>query len=62
MANNQNKRKIRVFRQAWKPGALLLLLKGVWTASYSIIKIVLGALATVVLIAGVSLLVFAVCG
>lgn len=58
MANNQDKRKIRVFRQAWKPGAWLLLLKGVWTASYSIIKILLGALATVILIAGVCLLVF----
>ena len=59
MANNQKKRKIRVFRQAWKPSAWLLLLKGVWTASYSILKIVLGAVATVVLIAGVCLLVFA---
>ena len=58
MANNNNKRKIRVFRQSWKPGAWLLLLKGLWTTAYSVFKIALGALATVILIAGVCLVVF----
>ncbi len=57
--NNNNKRKIRVHRQSWKPGAWLSALKGLWTTAYSVIKIALGAAVTVVLIAGVCLLVFA---
>lgn len=58
MANDNNKRKIRVFRQSWKPGALLLFLKGLWTTAYSVLKIALGALATAILIAGVCMVVF----
>ena len=58
MANEKKTRKKRVSRQSWKPGGWLVFLKGLWTTAYSVFKIALGALATVVIIAGVCLLVF----
>lgn len=56
---NENNGKRRVSRQNWKPGHLWTILHGVWTAIYSVIKIGIGALATVLLIAGACCLVFA---
>lgn len=58
MANENNEQRRRVTRQSWKPGPALIFLRGLWTAVYSVLKIALGALATVVIIAGVCLLVF----
>ena len=57
MAKENNGRR-RVFRQSWKPNGILKLLMSIWTAIYSVFKIVVGALATVAVIAGVCLLVF----
>ena len=56
MENNNDKR--RVSRQNWKPGAIWTGLHTAWTAAYSVIKVVLAALATVLLIAGVCAVVF----
>lgn len=55
---NENNRKRRVTRQNWKPGHLWTTLHSLWIAAYSAIKLVIAALATVVLIAGVCCLVF----
>ena len=46
--NNQGKRLVS--RQNWKPGRGLSILRGVWAAVYSVLKIALGALATVLLV------------
>ncbi len=55
--HNENERR-KVTRQNWKPGNLLTVLHGLWTVVYSVLKIALAALATVVLIAGVCCVVF----
>ena len=55
---NQESRRF-VSRQSWKPGPVLTVLHKIWMAVYSVMKIVLAAAATVVLIAGICLLVFA---
>ena len=57
--HNENNGKRRVSRQNWKPGHLWTIAGGIWTGIYSVIKIALAALATVLLIAGVCCLVFA---
>ena len=57
--NNENNEKRKVSRQSWKPGRLLTLLSGAWTAVYSVFKIAVAALVTVLLIAGVCVMVFA---
>lgn len=51
-------RKRKVTRQSWKPGPVLGALHGVWIAVYSVLKIVLGAVATVLLICAVCGFVF----
>ena len=56
--NENQPRRIRVVRQNWKPNKLTRFLKLIWTSVYSVLKIVLGALATVLVIAGVCLTVF----
>ena len=48
--DNNNTRKQRVSRQNWKPGRALSILQGIWKAAYSVLKIALGAFATVLLI------------
>ena len=58
MANENNSRKVKVSRQSWKPGRALTTLRSLWTVAYSVLKIAFGALATVLIIAGVCLLVF----
>jgi len=46
--NNQGTH--RVSRQNWKPGRFLSILRSVWTAVYSVFKIALGAVTTVLLV------------
>ena len=58
MAKN-NKRKQKPARQDWHPHWILRLLYSVWMVTFSVLKIALGALATVVLIVGVCMVVFA---
>jgi len=59
MANeNNNERKRRVFRQSWKMGPGLKLLHSAWMAIYSVIKVALAALATVLIIGAVCVVVF----
>lgn len=58
MTNENNRRRNQVSRQSWKPSRTLRLLKGIWTGAYSVLKIVLGALATVFVIAAVCVFAF----
>ncbi len=58
MANERRSFKNKVFRQNWKPGSWLLFLKGAWNVVYSVAKIALAAIATVVVIVGICLVVF----
>ena len=58
MANDNRERKRKVTRQNWKPTGFLAFLSGFWTAAYSVIKILIGALVTVMIIGGVCLVVF----
>lgn len=48
-----HERKRRVSRQNWKPGKMLSILRGIWKAAYSVLKIALGAVATVLLIGAI---------
>lgn len=56
--NNYNQRKRRVSRQSWKPGPGISALYAVWKGVYSVLKIALAALVTVLIIACVCALVF----
>ena len=58
MAKENNGRKRRVSRQAWKPNVILAAARSLWIACYSVFKIVAAALATVLLIAGICMVVF----
>ena len=58
MAKENNGRKRRVSRQAWKPNVILAAARNLWIACYSVFKIVAAALATVLLIAGICMVVF----
>ena len=58
MENERNERVRKVVRQSWKPARSLLILRGVWNAVYTGIKIALAALATVLLILVVCMLAF----
>jgi len=58
MTNESNNEKKRVSRQFWKPNRVVKLLHGSWSGIYSVLKIILGALATVLMIGGVCLVVF----
>ncbi len=58
MANETNGRKKKVTRQSWKPNRALTVLHGLWVALYSVLKIVMGALITVFVIAGICVVVF----
>lgn len=58
MTNESNNGKKRVSRQFWKPNKVVNVLHGVWSGIYSVLKIALGAFATVLVIAGVCLVVF----
>ncbi len=55
---NYPQRKRKVSRQNWKPGRFLTTLHGLWIAVYSVLKIALGALATVLIIGAVCGFVF----
>lgn len=56
--HNENNRKRRVVRQNWKPGKLLMVLHGLWMGAYSVLKIAIAAIVTVLLIVGVCAFVF----
>lgn len=56
--NNNNSELRRVTRQNWKPGAVLTILQGLWMTVYSAIKVAIAAFVTVLLIAGVCVVVF----
>ena len=58
MAQEQNGKVRKVTRQSWKPGTGLQVLHGSWIAVYSVIKIVLAALATVLAITAICLFAF----
>lgn len=58
MADYKDNGKRKVFRQNWKPGHLWTILHGIWVAAYSVIKVAIAALATVLLIGGVCGVVF----
>ena len=55
---NQNNEPRKVTRQNWKPNRLFNVASGLWGTVYSVFKVILGALATVGIIAGICLLVF----
>lgn len=58
MTNETNGRKKKVTRQSWKPNKALSVLHGLWMAFYTFFKIVMGALVTVAVIAGICIVVF----
>ncbi len=58
MANENSERRRKVTRQSWKMTGLPAFFHALWIALYSVIKVVLGALATVMVIGCVCLLVF----
>ena len=58
MVNENNGRRRVVSRQNWKPSRSLRFLRGAWTLIYSLLKLVLAALATVLAVAGVCIVVF----
>lgn len=57
--DNQNKKAGKAPRQAWQPHWSLGAVQKIWMFLFGALKIALGALATVLLIAGVCVLVFA---
>lgn len=59
MAEEKKKRKQKPQRQQWKPHWTLSLLHKLWMAAFALVKIALGAAATVAIICVVCLLVFA---
>lgn len=58
MEHEHNDEIRRVTRQSWKPSKPLLVLNGFWKAAYSVIKILLAAIATVLAITAVCLFAF----
>lgn len=58
MENENNEGVRRVTRQSWQPDKPLLVLHGFWKGAYTVIKIVLGALATVLAITAICLFAF----
>ncbi len=58
MENEYNDGVRRVSRQSWKPSKPLVVLHGGWNAVYSFIKILLGAVATVLAITAICLFAF----
>ena len=58
MENNNRNYRRKVQRQSWNPGRPAKMLGGLWTAVYSVLKVAIAALATVLLIAGVCAVVF----
>lgn len=58
MSYENNERKKRVARQFWRPNSALTILHGIWIGAYSVLKIFVGAVATVASIALVCAFVF----
>ena len=58
MEHERNENVRRVTRQSWKPSRPLLALHGFWKGAYSVIKILLAAVATVVAITAICLFAF----
>ena len=57
--DNRNERKRKVTRQNWRPGRFFTILRLIWTGAYSVLKIAVGAVATVLLIGLVCGFIFA---
>ena len=55
----EKKKRKRVIRQSWKPHWTLGILLKLWKAAFAVLKIGLGAVATVAIILGICLVVFA---
>ena len=55
----EKKKRKKVVRQSWKPHWTLGLLSKLWLAAFAILKIALGAVATVAIILGICAVVFA---
>ncbi len=58
MEYERNEEVRRVTRQSWKPPKSLGMLHGIWNGVYCVIKIILGALATVLAIGAICMFVF----
>ena len=58
MENEHNENVRRVSRQSWEPPKSVRVLHGFWKGAYSVIKILLGALATVFAIAAICMFAF----
>jgi len=58
MAEEMRKKKARAPRQSWEPHWSLTALQRTWTFIFGVLKVVLGAVATVVVMAGVCAIVF----
>ena len=58
MEKEHNEGVRRVTRQSWKPSKPVLVLQGSWKVAYSVIKIILAALATVLAITAICLFAF----
>ena len=58
MAEQKKRRRKKPSRQEWKPNGFLKTLYALWLAAFSVIKIALGAVATVAIICAMCLMVF----
>ena len=58
MENEHNENVRHVSRQSWEPSKPVRVLHGFWKGAYSFIKILLGALATVLAITAICLFAF----
>lgn len=58
MSQEKNDHIKKVVRQSWKPGPMLQVARGSWNFVYSIFKIILAALATVIAITAICLFAF----
>ncbi|MBE6958556.1 MAG: hypothetical protein E7447_05340 [Ruminococcaceae bacterium] len=56
--NENNEQVRRVTRQSWKPSDPVQILQGFWKGAYTVLKIVLGAIATVLVMIAVCVFVF----
>ena len=55
---NENEEVRRVSRQSWKPSESVQVLSGFWKGFYTFFKIVMGAVATVLVIVGICVFAF----
>ena len=58
MENENNQPIRRVTRQSWKPSDTVQLLQGFWKGAYTVLKVILGAVATVLVMVAICVFVF----